>query len=190
MRARLQLVLSVDHDLLVGLEAGIDQRLAVSDLRNLDRADCHGAVRIDDVSVGSFRTLLNDRSGNGQAVMPRVDQQPRVDKFAGPELVRAVAKIRLELDRAGSLQDLVVDEAEHAFIQLDRIVLVVGENLQRRLGVLLLLLNLRQTRLRKREYQRNRMKLRDDDEAVGVRRADDVTDVDLTNANHAVDRRG
>ena len=38
-RARLQLVLSVDHDLLVGLEAGIDQCLAVADLRDLDRAD-------------------------------------------------------------------------------------------------------------------------------------------------------
>ena len=34
MRAGLQLVLSVDHDLLVGLEAGIDQRLAVADLRD------------------------------------------------------------------------------------------------------------------------------------------------------------
>ncbi len=39
MRARLQLVLSVDHDLLAGLQAGIDQRLAVGDLRDLERAD-------------------------------------------------------------------------------------------------------------------------------------------------------
>jgi hypothetical protein len=172
--ARLQLVLSVDHDLLVGLEAGIDERLAVTDLRDLDWADSHGAVRIDDVSVGSFRALLHDRSGNGEAVMARIDEQPRIDKLARPELLRLVGKIRLELDRAGSLQDLVVDEAKLALIQQDRIVLVIGKDRERRLGVLLLLLDLRQARLRQREYQRNRIELRDDDEPVGIRRASDV----------------
>ena len=45
MGAGLQLVLPVDHDLLVGLEAGIDQRLAIADLRDLDRADCDGVCR-------------------------------------------------------------------------------------------------------------------------------------------------
>src|SRR6202048_5363838 len=84
----LQLVLSVDHDLLVGLEAGIDERLAVTDLRDLDRADCHGAVRIDDVSVRSLRTLLHNRCGNGQAVMPCIEKQPRVDEPAWPEAAR------------------------------------------------------------------------------------------------------
>jgi len=100
--------------------------------------------------------------------MPDIDEQPRVDKLARPELVRLVVKIRLELDRAGGLQDLVVDQAEHALIQLDRIILAVGKNRERRLGALLLLLDLRQARLGQREYQRNRMKLRDDDEAVGI----------------------
>src|SRR3982074_887157 len=112
MRARLQLVLSVDHDLLVGFEAEINERLAVSDLRDLDWAHCHGAVRIDDISVRSFRALLHDRCGNGQAIMPRIDEQSRVDKLARPQPVRIVVKIRLELYRAGGLQDLVVDEAE------------------------------------------------------------------------------
>jgi hypothetical protein len=132
MGARLQLVLSVDHDLLVGPEAGINQRLAVTDLRDLDWADCHGAVGIDDISVGSFRTLLHDRCGNSQAVMSRIEEQPRVDELARPELVRRVGEIRLELDRAGCLQDLVVDEAEYALIQQGRIVLGVGEDRERR----------------------------------------------------------
>src|SRR6202043_53023 len=114
---------------------------------------------------------------------------PRVDELARPELVRLVVKVRLELNRAGGLQDLVVDEAEQALIQFDRIILVVGENRERRLGFLLLLLDLRQARLRQSEYQRNRMELRDDDEAVGIRRADNVADVDLTNTHHAIDRR-
>src|SRR5882672_4735390 len=121
--------------------------------------------------------------------MPDLDEQPRVDKLARPKLVRLVVKIRLELDRAGGLQDLVVDQAEHALIQLNRIILAIGENCEWRLGLLLLLLDLWQARLGQREDQRNRMKLRDDDEAVGIRRADNVADVDLTNADHAVDRR-
>src|SRR5712675_1869960 len=121
--------------------------------------------------------------------MPRLDEQPRVDKLARPEPVRLVVKIRLELDRTGGLEDLVVDQAEHALIQLDRIVLVVGENRERRLDFLLLLLDLWQARLGQREDQRNRMELRDDDETVGIRRADDVPDVDLTNAGYAIDRR-
>ena len=76
--------------------------------------------------------------------MPRVDQQSRVDELARPELVRLVGKIGLELDRAGGLQDLVVDEAEHALIEQRRIVLIVGKDRERLLGRLLLLLDLRQ----------------------------------------------
>ena len=98
MRAGLQIVLSVDHDLLVGPEAGVDESLSVADLRDGNRADRDGVVGIDDVRVGSFRTLLHDRCGNGQAVMPRIEEQPRVDKLARPEPVRLVGKIRLELD--------------------------------------------------------------------------------------------
>src|SRR5258708_36245238 len=94
MRTRLQFVLSVDHDLLIGLEAGINESLAVADLRDLDWADGHGAVGIDDVSVGPFRTLLHDRGGNGQALVPDLDAPPRADRLARPELVRLVAKIR------------------------------------------------------------------------------------------------
>src|SRR5271163_2341697 len=71
MGSRLQFVLSVDNDLLVGLEAGINQRLAVADLRDLDWARLDGEVRFDDVSVGSVRTFLRDRCGDRQAVVPR-----------------------------------------------------------------------------------------------------------------------
>src|SRR5713226_2755293 len=78
-RARLQLVLSVDHDLIVGLEAGIDEGLAAADLRDLDRPVLYRAVGIDDVDVGSIWTLLHSRCRDGQAVMPCIDEQPRVD---------------------------------------------------------------------------------------------------------------
>ena len=68
--------------------------------------------------------------------MPRIQEQPRVDKLARPEPMRLVGKIRLELDRTGGLQDLVVDESEVALIQLDRIVLAVGDNRERPLRFL------------------------------------------------------
>ena len=168
MRAGLQLVLSVDYDLFVGREAGIDERLTVGNLRDFDRADCHGAVGVDDIGVGPFRTLLHDRCGHGQAVMPDINEQPRIDELAGPEQVRFVVKVRLELDRARGLQDLVVDEAELTLIQLGRVVLIVGENRERGFSFLLMLLDLREARFRKGKYQRNRMELRDDDEAVRV----------------------
>jgi hypothetical protein len=53
----------------------------------------------------------------------------------------------------GGLQDLVVNEAERPFIQLDRIVLAVGKDRERRLGFLLLLLDLQQNCLREPSLQ-------------------------------------
>src|SRR6185369_10512391 len=100
-----------------------------------------------------------------------------------------VWKIRLELDRTGGLHDLVIDETERALIQLNPIILAVGDNLERPFGILLLLLNLRQNRLREREYQRNRLELRDDHNATRVCRRDDVAQIDLTDASDAIDRR-
>src|ERR1700723_680792 len=81
-RARLQLVLSVDHDLFVGCEAGIDQRLTITDLRDLDRADSHGVVGIDDVGIGSVGALLHDRGRYRQAVVPCIEEQSSVDELA------------------------------------------------------------------------------------------------------------
>src|ERR1700752_5116321 len=103
--------------------------------------------------VSPVGTLLHDRRGNGQAVMPRLEEEPRVDELARPEAMRFVGKIGLELDRSSRLQDLIVDEAERALIQLDPTVLAVGQHRERRLSLFLLLLNLRQSRLRQREYQ-------------------------------------
>jgi len=87
--------------------------------------------------------LLHHGRGNGQAVVPCIDEQPRVDELARPEFVRLVGKIRLELDRSGCLQDLVIHEAEHALTQFHRIILAIGENRERRLGLFLLLLDFR-----------------------------------------------
>src|SRR5882757_7436326 len=100
-----------------------------------------------------------------------------------------VRKICLEPYRAGGLQDLIVDERELTLIELDLVVLAVGENPERRLSLLLLLLDLWQVGLRQREDHRDRFDLRINDEPVGIRRMDDVPDVDLTDTDDAVDRR-
>src|SRR4051794_32125713 len=99
-----------------------------------------------------------------------------------------VWKIRLEPNRAGRLQDLIIDEHELAFIEINRAVLAVGEHRKRRFGLLLLLLDLRQVRLRERENQRDRLDLRDDHEPTRVGGMDDVANIDLTQADNAVDR--
>ncbi len=57
-------------------------------------------------------------------------------------------------------------------------------------GLLLLRLNSWQIGFGKREDQRDRLELRDNDEAIWRRRADDVADIDLADADDAVDRRG
>src|SRR4030081_67637 len=77
----LQLVLSVDHDLLVGLEAGVNECFPATDLSDLDRPGLARVVGIDDVHISSARTLLYGRCGDGQTVVPCIDEQPRVDEF-------------------------------------------------------------------------------------------------------------
>ena len=96
-------------------------------------------------------------------------------------------KLRLEPYRTGGLQDLIVDECELALIELDLAVLAVRKN--RELRVALVLLNFRQVRLRQRKNDRNRLDLRDDDEAVDVGWMNDIAHVDLTDAGDAIERR-
>src|SRR5271170_3667426 len=99
--------------------------------------------------------------------------------------MRLVGKVCLELDRTGGLQDLVADQTERALIELDLVVLAVGNDRERPLDLLLLLLDLRQNRLREREYQRYRLDLRDHDEPVGIGRMDDIADIELPHAGDA-----
>jgi hypothetical protein len=42
--------------------------------------------------------------------------------------MRDIRKFGLELNRTGRLEDLIVDEAKNTFIQLDFVVLAVGDD--------------------------------------------------------------
>src|ERR1700722_19030032 len=80
-----KLVLAVDDDVLIGLQARVDERLAFADLRYLERADSYGAVSIDHIGVGALRALLHDRRWNCQAVMPGIEEEPCVDEQSRPQ---------------------------------------------------------------------------------------------------------
>src|SRR3954449_7616040 len=124
-------VLAVHDLLLAGLKPGIDQGYAIAGLRDCDRAHLDRFIRSDDPDESAGGTLLDGRCSNGQSVMPRLKEQPGVDQLARPQQVSCIRKRRPQPDRAGRLHDLVVDEIESAFIELSRVILVVGKNPKR-----------------------------------------------------------
>src|SRR6516225_1112465 len=188
MDAGLQLVLAIDDHLLARREAGIDERSPAAHLGDFDRPHRDRAVRVDDIDVWTLRSLLHRRRGHRQPVMPRVEEQPRIDQLSGPQFVLFVGKVGSEPDASCRLHDFVVDEIEAAFIELHRVVLTVSLYFECAVGQVLL--NLRQARFRQREDHRDRFDLRGYDEAVRIGWMNDIADVDLSYAGHSVDRRG
>ena len=107
--------------------------------------------------------------------MPGLEQAAAtLIELAGPKHMRGVGKLGLELDGAGGLQDLVVDERELALVELDLVVLAIGEHRERPFGHLLL--DFGQVGLRQREDHRDRLDLGDHHQTVRIRRVDDVAD--------------
>src|ERR1700733_10593340 len=96
--ARLELVLPVNDDALVGGKAGIDQGLSIADMRDLDLADGDGAIGIYDPGIRPVRSLLHDRCGNGKTVVTRTEPQPCVDQLTRPEQAGLVREVGLELN--------------------------------------------------------------------------------------------
>src|SRR6202048_173799 len=130
MAAWLQLVLPVDDNLFVRGKAAIDQPRTVAGLRTRNRSRFDGAVGLDHVGIEALLALLNGSGRNRQSILPRIQQQPRIDQFPRPQPMRGIWKFGLELDRSGCLQNLVIDEIDLADIKLDLVVLAVGKNIQ------------------------------------------------------------
>src|SRR4051794_14178984 len=99
-----------------------------------------------------------------------------------------IREVSSQPDASSGLHDFVVNEIETAFVELDCVVLAVGLYLKCPIGQVLL--NLREVGFRQRENHRDRLDLRDHDEAIRVRWMNDVADVDLSYACYTVDRRG
>jgi hypothetical protein len=73
-------------------------------------------------------------------------------------------------------------------VELDLVVLAIGQDRELSLGHLLL--DLRQISLGQGEDHRDRLELRHHDQAVGIGRMNDVADIELLDSGHAVDRGG
>src|ERR1700721_542973 len=110
MAAGLQLVLPVDDNLFVRGKSAIDQRLTVAGLRNRNRSRFDGAVGLDHVGIEALLALLNGSGRNRTPILPRIQQQPRIDQFPRPQPMRGIWKFGLELDRAGCLQNLFIEK--------------------------------------------------------------------------------
>jgi len=132
--ARLQLVLAVHDHLLARREAGIDERPPTAHLGDFDRPHGDRVVRVDHVDVRPLRPLLHRRRGHCQAVMARVEQEPRIDEFSRPQVMLFVGEVGSKPHTAGGLHDFVVDEIEAAFIELHRVVLTVSLHFERPIG--------------------------------------------------------
>jgi len=140
--AGLQLVLSVDHDLLVGLEPESIRAWPALICATLT-AGCRPWRWIDDIHVGALGPCCTADAATVRPLCLVSTSRRALTSWPGQSCRDLLEKIRLELDRSRCLQDLVVDEAEHALIQQGRIVLAVGENRKGSLVLLLLLLDLR-----------------------------------------------
>ena len=171
-----------------GLQALGDHRLRLVLLRHRDRPHRHLVVRLHDIDEGAVRPALHGRGRRHHHLLERVDQQPDVDEAARPELQFAVGKFGLELDRAGGLIDLIVDDLELAACRprscCRRPNASTGSAPLANARV-----DLAELLLRQGEQHRDRLDLGDDDDAARVGRVHDVALVDLADAGAAGDRR-
>ena len=90
--------------------------------------------------------------GTTTTCFERVDEQPHVDELPRPKLQVGVGEFRLQLDRAGGLIDLVVDDLQRAAVDDGLVVGAEGVDRQRTLREGLV--DLRQLLLRQREDNR------------------------------------
>ena len=110
-----------------------------------------------------------------------------VHELARPQPFVLVRELSLQLNRAGVLIDLIVDEEKLALGKLFFVLLIEGEHRDR--AVQHRLAHRAEIALRQREDHGARLDLREHRERIDVIGVDDVADIDLTEADHAVDRR-
>ena len=141
----------------------------------------------DHVAERAGWPALHGRCRHGDRLRQRLDLEPHIDELAWPQLESGVWKFCLQLQRAGGLIDLVVDAPQGAGINHGDA--VIAEHVDRELSLRRRGIDPHDLLLRQAELHGDRLQLGDDDEAGGVRRADDVALVDLAQTGPARDRR-
>jgi hypothetical protein len=129
---------------------------------------------------------LHRRGGDDHDLTQNVDQDSHIDELAGPELQLLVRESGLEFDGPGGLIDLVVHHLHFAVV--DRVALRPQRvNRQHALGEPPG--KFRHVLLRQVEKHRDRLDLRDDDDAGGVRGVHDIALVHHSDAGASGERR-
>ena len=119
--------------------------------------------------------------------MAGVDDQPAVDEVARPKFQPFIGKIGFQLDRPGGLVDHVVHHGNRSTIQLRRVVLCQRDHRHMRDPKIELAALHRLGR--HREDDRDRPQLRDHHDRGALRRAHEIADIDLPDADATIDRR-
>ncbi len=187
MRADVQPILAVDDDALARRDPLGHDRGVIVDRHRLDAALLDRIVRLHHPGIEPVRAVLDRDRRDGDRILARLDQEADAHEFARPQPLILVVEFSLELDRRGRLIDLVVDQQQAALRQLLFVVLVEGDDRHRALqhGFA----HRAEIVLRQGEDDGAGLDLRQHRERIGVVGVDDVAEIDLAEADDAIDRR-
>ncbi len=157
-------------------------------LAGLDGAHRDLVLARQEIDVGARRAPQHGRRRHERRVAHRIHVEAGIDELVGKQPVVLVGKQRPQLHRAGRHVDLVVDGIEVAPRDLGRVRPVEDPHRQGGPGAQAVH-HPQQHGLGQGEQHRDRMELRDDDDA-GRGGGDVVALVDLAQADPALDRRG
>ena len=156
-------------------------------LRDLDWPDRDPLVGADHIDELPAVVLLQGVGRDGQRILDDRGREVDIDERPGPQLTMLVRKYRLELNGSGSRRRLVVERQQRADIELFRTALIIDRRLNRapRHG----LLDRGDIGVRQGEHDADRLHLRQNHDAGRVAWLDQVADLDLQDAGHAIEGR-
>jgi hypothetical protein len=177
LRARLELVDSLGDDRFSGRDALPDRRRIPLGQLHFDVAHLDGRIGLERPDEGGLRAALQRGGRNNHRVSKGVDEQPGVDELIREERGVLIREQGLDPNGSGSGIDLVVDCQKRPRGEL--LLQVAIPRLDGELASGLdLPLHGRELVCRDREHDRDRLELRDDDDAVGIVGMHDVSRVD------------
>src|SRR6266403_3576527 len=184
----LQFVLTVSDDKFSGLETVAHAYRASGRLSDRDVMNFDGIAR-HHIHVSTLRTTLNCGQWNQTKIALGVYKEMSVHKLVGKETAIFIVEDGFQFVCAGGDINLVVDGKKFARRNFRRVVSIKGFNSELCGAFVKLFKNLRELILRKREDDRYGLKLRNDQEPVGVSGVNDVPGIDKTETNASGDGR-
>ena len=188
-----QAIAAFRHDDFPDAEALGDGDALAVDHTERYRAHRRRLVGIHDVDKGTHdsvgRTAAHRRIGYGDLMRQQLLQQLDVDELVRKQETVGVLELRPQLDRARGDVDCIVEGEQNAVREFGAVGAIVGLHLQRA-AALQLPHHGRYIVFGNGKNDRDRLKLVDEDDAVGVARRDVIALVYLPQPDSARDRRG